>query len=81
MKKSRKNVNNPEATGEIIQAMPISPSTLKLIFRAPLYNPIPRIHPTMTCELDTGTIGMGGRPVFTNKLERVVDEKMKRTSA
>jgi hypothetical protein len=79
MKKRRKNVSNPDATGEIIQPRPISPSTLKLIFRAPLYNPIPRIHPTITCELETGTMGIGGRPAFTIKLERPVDEKINKT--
>src|SRR5664280_883518 len=79
IKKSKMNVSKPDATGDIIQPRPISPSILKLIFRAPLYKPIPRIHPTITCELETGTIGMGGRPVLTIRLERPVDEKINST--
>ena len=67
MKNSRKNVSKPDATGEMIHPRPISPRTLKLIFLAPLYNPIPIMHPTITWELETGTIGIGGRPKLTRK--------------
>jgi hypothetical protein len=81
IKKSRKNVSKPDATGDIIHAIPISPNTLKLIFLAPLYRPIPRIQPTITCELETGTIGIGGRPALINRLDNPVDEKMNKTSA
>src|SRR5664280_2123300 len=79
IKKSNMNVSKPDARGEMIHPRPISPRTLKLIFRAPLYKPIPKIQPTITCELETGTMGMGGRPAFTNRLERPVDEKIKST--
>ena len=81
IKKSRKNVNNPDASGEIIHPIPISPSTLKFIFLAPLYKPMPRIQPTITWELETGTIGIGGNPVFIIKLDSQVDEKINRTRA
>ena len=81
MKKSKKNVKTPEITGEATHARPISPSILKLIFLAPLYKPIPRIQPTMTCELETGTIGIGGSPIRTKKSDNAVDEKINNTSA
>jgi hypothetical protein len=79
MKKSKKNVNKPDATGDTTHARAISLSTLKLMFLAPLYKPIPRMQPTITCELETGTIGIGGRPVFTQRSDNPVDEKINNT--
>ena len=59
----------------------ISPSILKLMFLTPLYNPIPITQPIITCEEDTGTIGIGGRPILTNTEESHEDENIKSTSA
>ena len=51
------------------------------MFLAPLYNPIPMTLPIITCDAETGTIGMGGRPALTDREESHEDEKMNKTRA
>ena len=70
----------PAMTGVVIHPNAIPPNNLKLILYIPLYIPIPIIQPTITCELDTATIGIGGRPILVKKFDKLVDEKMKSTN-
>lgn len=67
-------------TGVVSQPLAIPPSTLKFIFLAPFRMPIPRMAPTMTCELETGTRGIAGSPRPEMNSDSREDEKINSTS-
>ena len=79
-KNREKKVRKPDITGVAIHPRAISPSSLKFIFLMPLYSPIPITHPTITCELETGTIGIGGSPRLIKRFDNAEEEKMNKTS-
>src|SRR5690606_20113435 len=61
-KKRARKERSPAATGVSTQPAIMPLIVLNFISFTPLIRPMPIIEPTITCEDETGTRGIGGRP-------------------
>jgi len=68
-----------EVMGVITHPRPIFLRMPKLIFLPPLANPIPITAPTTACELETGTKGKEGKPIFVNQIFKFSDANKNKT--
>jgi len=68
-------------TGAAIQAKDTLPNILYRIFLPPFTKPIPTTAPTITWVEDTGTRGMGGKPILNNRFCKPREAKIKSTIA